>query len=109
MGEIANLFILHESQGFEAAEEENFRQVQEFLRQRDATVDIKDQVHAVWYALQLITCSQKLNKRIKCQRLCMPTPIAGSRFLETGVEDILKLKMSGKLGKRTIVFLNLCA
>lgn len=52
---------------------------------------------------------KNLNQRIEPQRLCLPIPIAGGRILETGIEDILKLKMSGKLGKRTIVFLNICA
>lgn len=34
-------------------------------------------------------------------RLCFATPAAGGRILETGVEELLKLKQDGSLGKGT--------
>lgn len=49
-------FVLHDSQGFEGGEVENISIVRGFLERRNATVAIKDQVHAVWYARLLTYC-----------------------------------------------------
>jgi len=41
-------FVLHDSKGFEPADEGNFDTVMKFLGDREAEENIKDQVHAVW-------------------------------------------------------------
>ncbi|KZP15872.1 hypothetical protein FIBSPDRAFT_832298 [Athelia psychrophila] len=76
-------FVLHDSQGFEGGEANNLAIVQTFLKDRGASVDISEQVHAVW--------------------LCLPIPTTGGRILETGIEEFLKMKTSGKLGKMPII------
>ncbi|KZP07225.1 hypothetical protein FIBSPDRAFT_804219 [Athelia psychrophila] len=76
-------FVLHDSQGFEGGEANNLAIVQTFLKDRGASVDISEQVHAVW--------------------LCLPIPTTGGRILETGIEKFLKMKTSGKLGKMPII------
>jgi len=41
-------FVLHDSNGFEPGDADNFDTVMKFLNDRKAKPDIKDQVHAVW-------------------------------------------------------------
>ena len=41
-------FILHDSQGLEHREGENFRKVVDFLKARKDMPNVRDQVHAVW-------------------------------------------------------------
>ena len=42
-------FVMHDSQGFEPGEGENFRKVVDFLKARKDMPNVRDQVHAVWY------------------------------------------------------------
>jgi len=42
-------FVLHDSQGFEHGEGENFQKVVNFLKARKDMPNVRDQVHAVWY------------------------------------------------------------
>ncbi|KZP16634.1 hypothetical protein FIBSPDRAFT_865778 [Athelia psychrophila] len=76
-------FVLHDSQGFEGGETNNLAIVEKFLKSRGSSVDISEQVHAVW--------------------LCLPIPTTGGRMLEIGVEKFLKLKTEGKLGKMPLI------
>ncbi|KZP09850.1 hypothetical protein FIBSPDRAFT_938325 [Athelia psychrophila] len=76
-------FVLHDSQGFEGGEANNLAIVEKFLKGRGSSVDISEQVHAVW--------------------LCLPIPTTGGRVLETGVEKFLKLKTGGKFGKMPLI------
>ena len=41
-------FVLHDSQGFEHGEGDNFSTVKEFIETRSAMRDVKDQIHAIW-------------------------------------------------------------
>jgi hypothetical protein len=41
-------FVLHDSQGFEPGEKDNFHKVKAFLEGRAKEPMIKDQLHAVW-------------------------------------------------------------
>ena len=41
--------VLHNSQGFEYREDENFKKVVDFLKARKDMSNVRDQVHAVWY------------------------------------------------------------
>ena len=41
--------VLHNSQGFEYREDENFKKVVDFLKARKDMSNVGDQVHAVWY------------------------------------------------------------
>ena len=42
-------FVMHDSQGFEHGEDENFKKVVDFLKARKDMANVRDQVHAVWY------------------------------------------------------------
>lgn len=42
-------FILHDSNGFEPGENDNLVVVKQFIEKRKNNVDIKEQLHAVWY------------------------------------------------------------
>lgn len=65
-------FTLHDSQGFEPGETDNFDIVSQFVLQRSKEdLPLKDRLHAVW--------------------LCTETPTAGGRVFETGDEKLLKL------------------
>ncbi|KAG1738044.1 hypothetical protein EDD22DRAFT_809730 [Suillus occidentalis] len=76
-------FVLHDSKGFEPGSEDNLTTVRDFIDQRRAMPDLKDQLHAVW--------------------LCFEIPRAGGRLLETGVEQFLTSKRKGELGNIPIV------
>ena len=42
-------FVMHDSQGFEHGEGENFKKVVDFLKVRKDMPNVRDRVHAVWY------------------------------------------------------------
>ena len=43
-------FIFHYSCGFEAGDAQELKLVQEFIEQRSKTTNLKEQLHAIWYA-----------------------------------------------------------
>jgi len=45
------LFVVHDSEGFEAGQEDEFRVVANFIRARSRMRNINDQLHAIWYCL----------------------------------------------------------
>ncbi|KAG8217987.1 hypothetical protein J3R82DRAFT_6160 [Butyriboletus roseoflavus] len=63
-------FVVHDSCGFEPADQENLNAARKFISNRRRMRDLKDQLHAIW--------------------LCLTIPYAGGRFLEAGVEEFLK-------------------
>ncbi|KAF8549891.1 hypothetical protein OG21DRAFT_1500144 [Imleria badia] len=65
-------FVVHDSLGFEAGDERNIDKVKEFVRQRKAMPQLKDQLHAIW--------------------LCLEIPYCGGRLLEAGAEKFLQDK-----------------
>ncbi|KAJ7893582.1 hypothetical protein B0H13DRAFT_2037279 [Mycena leptocephala] len=65
-------FVLHDSQGFEAASTLNVSIVRDFvLEKSEKDLDLKDRLHAAW--------------------LCIYTSPSGGLVVERGVEDFLKL------------------
>ncbi|KDQ06233.1 hypothetical protein BOTBODRAFT_263641 [Botryobasidium botryosum FD-172 SS1] len=64
-------FVLHDSQGFEPGEIDNYNTVTTFIDQRVSQPHIKDQLHAIWF--------------------CVQTPDAGGRAF--GVQDEMFLKL----------------
>ncbi|KJA17892.1 hypothetical protein HYPSUDRAFT_205864 [Hypholoma sublateritium FD-334 SS-4] len=66
-----DLFVLHDSQGFEPGEVDNFNKVKRFIDQRTQMPLIKDRLHAIW--------------------LCIQIPRTGGRLIEAGDEEFLKL------------------
>ena len=90
-------FVLHEGQGFEHGEHENFKQAVDFLKARKDMPNVRDQVHAVWYVYRSsITCTRVIKA---LRRLCFQTPLSeGHRLFEADVEEILRMKYNGDLG-----------
>ena len=41
-------FVLHDSKGFEPAEEDNVKIVRDFIERKRRMKDLKDRLHAVW-------------------------------------------------------------
>ncbi|KAJ7832456.1 hypothetical protein B0H14DRAFT_3712156 [Mycena olivaceomarginata] len=65
-------FILHDSKGFEPADATTFNIVRDFIKNKsDKSLKLQDQLHALL--------------------LCIKTPIAGGRVVESGDEELLKL------------------
>ncbi|KDQ53308.1 hypothetical protein JAAARDRAFT_210003 [Jaapia argillacea MUCL 33604] len=64
-------FVLHDSQGYQPGEAGNLGTLERFVLERKDKPNKKDRLHAIW--------------------LCIATPIAGGRILETGDEKIFKL------------------
>jgi len=46
-------FIFHDSRGFEAGSQDELKTVREFIAERSRRLDLKDQLHAIWYTVQL--------------------------------------------------------
>ncbi|KAF8258741.1 hypothetical protein EI94DRAFT_1814686 [Lactarius quietus] len=64
------LFVLHDSKGFEPGDLENFKTVSNFIKDRLQKPLLKDRIHGIW--------------------LCVDTPTAGGRVFETGDEKLLE-------------------
>ena len=98
-------FVLHDSQGFQHGEGENFKKVVNFLKARKDMPNVRDQVHAVWY----VYCSSiaGVNKMMKVlHRLCFQVSLSeGDRLFQAGVEELFRMKFNGDLGpSRFLVF-----
>ncbi|KAK7464166.1 hypothetical protein VKT23_006332 [Stygiomarasmius scandens] len=63
-------FVIHDSQGYEPGDPTKFQQLQDFIEKRSGAVKLADKIHVIW--------------------LCIATPYAGGRVLETGTEQLLK-------------------
>ncbi|KIK01801.1 hypothetical protein K443DRAFT_6597 [Laccaria amethystina LaAM-08-1] len=77
-------FVLHDSQGFEHGEGENFQKVVDFLKARKNMPNVRDQVHAVWLCFQ-VSLSE------------------GDRLFEAGVEELFRMKSEGELGPVPVI------
>ncbi|KAF8267805.1 hypothetical protein EI94DRAFT_1579910, partial [Lactarius quietus] len=64
------LLVLHDSEGFEPGQLENYITVRRFIEERSMKPLLKDRIHCLW--------------------LCVETPIAGGRVLETGDEKLIE-------------------
>ena len=89
---------MHDSQGFEHGEDENFNKVVNFLKARKDMPNVRDQVHAVWYVYRSSVTG--VNKTMKVlHRLCFPVSLSdGDRLFEAGVEELFRMKFNGDLG-----------
>jgi hypothetical protein len=92
-------FVLHDSKGFEPGSEDNLQTVRDFIDQRRAKPDLKDQLHAVWWGFRLSAFIRQADDT----RLCFEIPRAGGGLLETGVEQFLTSKRKGELGNSMLM------
>ncbi|KAF5328012.1 hypothetical protein D9758_017694 [Tetrapyrgos nigripes] len=63
-------FVIHDSQGYEPGDTTKFEELERFIGQRSGDAKPSDKIHIIW--------------------LCIATPYAGGRVLETGTESLLK-------------------
>jgi hypothetical protein len=83
-------FVLHDSQGYGSGEVENFRKLTDFINLRTGNANVGDRLHAIWHVPSLFRfCTTDLSANA-C-RLCIATPFAGGRILETGDEEIFRV------------------
>ncbi|KAL0947982.1 hypothetical protein HGRIS_010608 [Hohenbuehelia grisea] len=66
-------FVVHDSQGLEPGEINNFKIATDFIERRKRMRELKDKLHAIW--------------------LCIEIPCAGARVFETGDESFIKLDL----------------
>ncbi|KDQ56951.1 hypothetical protein JAAARDRAFT_47669 [Jaapia argillacea MUCL 33604] len=66
-------FVLHDSEGYEPGEAENFNKLKNFIEKRTIETDVGKRLHAIW--------------------LCTPTPYAGGRVFEAGDDKIFDLDL----------------
>jgi len=71
------LFVLHDSKGFEPGDLKNFKTVSKFVNDRSKKELLEDRIHGLW--------------------LCTATPTAGGRVFETGDEKLLKFAHENEL------------
>ncbi|KAG2085647.1 uncharacterized protein F5147DRAFT_588878 [Suillus discolor] len=64
-------FVVHDSQGFEAGDSENFAIAKDFIKRR-RNMPLQDKIHAVW--------------------LCISIPLANEALFENGIEEFIKLR-----------------
>jgi len=48
-------FVFHDSQGFESGGTEELELVWKFIEKRSASIELRDQLHAIWYFI-LVLC-----------------------------------------------------
>jgi len=53
-------FIFHDSRGIEAGSEGELKIVKEFIQKREQLVDLKNQLHVIWYIHSLLTDGHNL-------------------------------------------------
>ncbi|KIM61818.1 hypothetical protein SCLCIDRAFT_856516 [Scleroderma citrinum Foug A] len=83
--ELNDRFVLHDSKGFEAGEDDNLSKVKAFIKHRKNHEDVKEQLHAVWLTFQV------------------PLDMFGQRLMEVGMEEFLQEK-SNTLGDIPTIF-----
>ncbi|KAF7419488.1 hypothetical protein PC9H_002079 [Pleurotus ostreatus] len=66
-------FVVHDSQGFEPGEEQNFNIVTNFIEERRRKPELKDKLHAIWQVLVI--------------------PCSGGRVFEIGDENFINLHL----------------
>ena len=88
-----NRLILHDSRGFEPGEGDNYDVVKDFIKKRKNEPDIRNQLHAIWYAsrswlIKTITIC------VLYHRLCFQVPLKphGERLMDKSMEKFLKEK-----------------
>ncbi|KAF8545529.1 hypothetical protein OG21DRAFT_1429121, partial [Imleria badia] len=54
--------VFHDSQGFEAGQEDEFLQMKKFIADRANTTILKKRIHAIWYCIPM----DKLDRVIQC-------------------------------------------
>ena len=47
-------YIFHDSRGFEAGGDNELKIVQEFIRERSVKRQLRDRIHAIWFALSTV-------------------------------------------------------
>ena len=62
-------FIFHDSQGFEAGTNKELEVVWKFIEERSIAVELKDQLHAIWYLILIL--HMLLGDQASC-RYCIP-------------------------------------
>lgn len=89
-------FVLHDSQGFEPGEVENYDTVKSFIARRGKEEHVKDKLHAIWYRTRTVIFLQGSDS--VTSRYCIQIPRTGGRVLETGDENFLRQKFKGLFG-----------
>jgi len=54
-------FIFHDSKGIEAGSEGDLKIVMEFIQKQEQLVDLRDQLHVIWYSYNLLTDMHNLS------------------------------------------------
>src|SRR5437879_3496112 len=62
-------FVFHDSCGFEARGEAEFKQMKEFVLERTSATELKQRIHAIWY---VILSERGYLLGIFCCRYCIP-------------------------------------
>ncbi|OAX30789.1 hypothetical protein K503DRAFT_704807, partial [Rhizopogon vinicolor AM-OR11-026] len=55
-------FIFHDSCGFEAGGEAEFKEMKEFILERASTVKLNERIHAIWYCIPMDECHRAITK-----------------------------------------------
>ena len=86
-------FILHDSRGFEPGEGDNYNVAKNFIQSRKSEPDIRNQLHAIWYASRTERI-ETLTVRVRYYRLCFQVPLVkhGERLMDRSTEQFLKEK-----------------
>ncbi len=85
-------FVVHDSQGFEPGEEQNFNIVTNFIEERKRKPELKDKLHAIWQVLVVPAVNASRNNP-RDYRLCVEIPCSGGRVFEIGDENFINLHL----------------
>ncbi|OAX37551.1 hypothetical protein K503DRAFT_771375 [Rhizopogon vinicolor AM-OR11-026] len=93
-------FVFHDSCGFEAGSEAEFKEMKEFVLERASAAKLDERVHAIWYCIPMDECHRAITKAeekffFECDTSSVPVIAVFTKFDALWDDAFRQLKDSG--------------
>ncbi|OAX31664.1 hypothetical protein K503DRAFT_703359 [Rhizopogon vinicolor AM-OR11-026] len=93
-------FVFHDSCGFEAGGEAEFKNMKEFVLERASTMKLKQRIHVIWYCIPMDECHRAITKAeerffSECNTSSVPVIVVFTKFDALWDDAFGQLKESG--------------
>ncbi|OAX33231.1 hypothetical protein K503DRAFT_775825 [Rhizopogon vinicolor AM-OR11-026] len=93
-------FVFHDSCGFEAGSEAEFKKMKEFVLERASTTFLKERIHVIWYCIPMDECHRAITKAeerffVECDTSSVPVIAVFTKFDALWDDAYAQLKESG--------------
>ncbi|OAX42828.1 hypothetical protein K503DRAFT_272446 [Rhizopogon vinicolor AM-OR11-026] len=93
-------FVFHDSCGFEAGSEAEFKEMKEFVLERASTAKLDERIHAIWYCIPMDECHRAITKAeekffVECDTSSVPVIAVFTKFDALWDDAFGQLKESG--------------